>query len=113
MSRKYTSARLKTAGKFSQAYGRFEARIRIPFGQGMWPAFWMLGDDIGKAGRPACGEIDIMEKFGKEPSTVHGTLHGPGYSATDGITPPYKLPEGQRSPADFRPFPLGWADNST
>ncbi len=112
MSRNYTSARLKTAGKFSQAYGRFEARIRIPSGQGMWPAFWMLGDDIGKAGWPACGEIDIMEKFGKEPSTVHGTLHGPGYSATDGITAPYKLPEGRRFADDFHVFAVEWEANA-
>jgi hypothetical protein len=67
VTRNYTSARLETAGKFSQIYGRFEARIKIPFGQGLWPAFWMLGDDIGKAGWPDCGEIDIMENIGKEP----------------------------------------------
>ncbi|MGH9641139.1 MAG: glycoside hydrolase family 16 protein, partial [Terriglobales bacterium] len=73
----YTSARLKTFGKFSQKYGRFEARIKIPAGQGMWPAFWMLGDDIHDNHWPACGEIDIVENIGREPSTVHGTLHGP------------------------------------
>jgi len=67
VKRNYTSARLKTFGKFSQTYGRFEARIKIPYGQGMWPAFWMLGDDIDKVGWPACGEIDIMENIGKEP----------------------------------------------
>src|ERR1035438_7740410 len=58
VTRNYTSARLKTQGKFSQAYGRFEARIKIPQGQGIWPAFWMLGNDIDKSGWPACGEID-------------------------------------------------------
>lgn len=66
VSRNYTSARLKTQGKFSQAYGRFEARIKIPRGQGIWPAFWMLGNDIDKPGWPACGEIDIIP----DPSTV-------------------------------------------
>ena len=76
VKKNYTSARMKTAGKFSQAYGRFEARIKIPSGQGMWPAFWMLGDDIDKAGWPACGEIDIMENIGKEPSTIHGSIQG-------------------------------------
>ncbi|MGA8761815.1 MAG: glycoside hydrolase family 16 protein, partial [Candidatus Sulfotelmatobacter sp.] len=75
----YTSARLKTLGKFSQTYGRFEARIKVPFGLGMWPAFWMLGDNIEKAGWPDCGEIDIMENIGKEPSIAHGSIHGPGY----------------------------------
>ena len=68
------------AGPLTQAYGRFEARIKIPRGQGMWPAFWMLGDDIGSAGWPNSGEIDIMENIGSEPNTVHGTMHGPGYS---------------------------------
>ena len=80
VTRDYTAARLKTAGKFSQTYGRFEARIKIPKGQGIWPAFWMLGDDIDKVGWPASGEIDIMENIGKEPALVHGTIHGPGYS---------------------------------
>lgn len=108
VSRNYTSARLKTAGKFSQAYGRFEARIKIPYGQGLWPAFWMLGDDIGSAGWPACGEIDVMENIGKEPSTVHGTLHGPGYSANDGITASYNLSSGRKFADDFHVFAVEW-----
>ena len=65
-----TSARLKTQGLFAQRYGRFEARLKLPTGQGIWPAFWMLGDDIGSTGWPASGEIDIMEHLGHEP-TVH------------------------------------------
>ncbi|GGM21794.1 family 16 glycosylhydrolase [Dactylosporangium sucinum] len=79
----YTSARIRTSGKFTQRYGRFEARIKIPKGQGIWPAFWMLGD--GTAGWPTQGEIDIMENIGREPNTVHGTVHGPGYSGAEGI----------------------------
>jgi len=74
----YTSARLNTAGKFAQEYGRFEARIQVPSGQGVWPAFWMLGADIDSAPWPACGEIDIMENVGSAPYTVYGTTHGPG-----------------------------------
>ena len=74
----YTSARLNTAGKFAQQYGRFEARIQIPEGQGVWPAFWLLGQNIGTAGWPACGEIDILENIGRTPDTVYGTTHGPG-----------------------------------
>ncbi len=74
----YTSARLNTSGKFSQQYGRFEARIQIPEGQGVWPAFWMLGENIGSAGWPGCGEIDIMENIGSTPDTTYGTTHGPG-----------------------------------
>ena len=82
-TREYTSARLKTEKLFTQKYGKFEARIRVPKGQGIWPAFWMLGDDISTAGWPACGEIDIMENVGFEPATVHGTIHGPGIPATN------------------------------
>jgi beta-glucanase (GH16 family) len=74
----YTSARLNTAGKFSQQYGRFEARIKIPQGSGVWPAFWMLGDNIGSVGWPSCGEIDVMENIGRTPSATYGTTHGPG-----------------------------------
>ncbi|GAA0813995.1 glycoside hydrolase family 16 protein [Spirilliplanes yamanashiensis] len=81
----YTSARLITSGKFTQRYGRFEARIKVPRGQGIWPAFWMLGHDIGSVGWPNSGEIDIMENIGREPNTVHGTIHGPGYSGGAGL----------------------------
>ena len=82
---RYTSARLLTKGKFAATYGRFEARLKLPAGQGLWPAFWMLGDNIDAVGWPRSGEIDVMENIGKEPSTVHGTLHGPGYSGAGGI----------------------------
>lgn len=108
VSRDYTSARLKTAGKFSQKYGRFEARIKIPRGQGIWPAFWMLGDDIGKIGWPKCGEIDIMENIGKEPSLVHGTIHGPGYSGDKGPGSPFALPDNARFADDFHIYAIEW-----
>jgi len=108
VTRNYTSARLKTLGKFSQEYGRYEARIRIPRGQGIWPAFWMLGDDIEKAGWPNCGEIDIMENIGKEPAVVHGTIHGPGYSGAGGIGAPFALPSGQRFAYDFHVYAVEW-----
>jgi beta-glucanase (GH16 family) len=83
---RYTSARLKSAGKFSTLYGKVEARIQIPKGQGLWPALWMLGADIGQVGWPQCGEIDVMENVGKEPAVAHGTVHGPGYSGAGGIS---------------------------
>ena len=89
----YTSARLQTKGLFSQQGGRFEAGIKIPKGQGMWPAFWMLGSDIDTNPWPACGEIDIMENIGKEPAIVHGSLHGPAY-APGNVTAQYALPTG-------------------
>jgi len=75
----YTSARLVTRDKRggNWTYGRMEARIKIPRGQGIWPAYWMLGTDFDTVGWPDCGEIDILENIGREPQTVHGTVHGP------------------------------------
>ncbi len=98
---------MQTKGLFSQQYGRFEARIQIPKGQGMWPAFWMLGNNIDTAGWPACGEIDIMENIGKEPSMVHGTLHAPGYPP-EGYTAAYTLPNGQKFADGFHVFAAEW-----
>jgi beta-glucanase (GH16 family) len=107
VTREYTSARLKTQTLFSRTYGRFEARIRIPFGQGMWPALWILGDDIATTGWPGCGEIDIMENIGKEPGQIHGTIHGPGYSGDGAIGAAYKLASGNFSD-DFHIFAMEW-----
>ncbi len=107
VTRPYTSARLKTEGEFAAAYGRFEARIKIPSGQGMWPAFWMLGNNLGTVSWPACGEVDIMENIGKEPSTIHATIHGPGYSGANGIGSPYSLPSGKFSD-DYHLFAVEW-----
>ncbi|MDB1086147.1 lectin [Streptomyces sp. ACA25] len=108
----YTSARLNTAGKFAAQYGRVEARIKVPRGQGMWPAFWMLGDDFADIGWPQSGEIDIMENVGYEPDTVHGTLHGPGYSGGGGIGTGYTLPGGRHFADDFHTFAIDWAPDS-
>jgi beta-glucanase (GH16 family) len=105
--RGFTSARIKSAGKFSQRYGRFEARIKIPHGQGLWPAFWMLGEDIGKVGWPQCGEIDIMENVGHEPSTVHGSLHAPGFGEK-GVTSAYTAPDGKVLADDFHLYAAEW-----
>ncbi|MBQ0787591.1 MAG: glycoside hydrolase family 16 protein [Oceanihabitans sp.] len=103
----YTSAKLTTNGLFEQAYGRFEARIRLPYGQGMWPAFWLLGANCDEVIWPQCGEIDIMEYRGQEPTTVHGTVHGPGYSAGDAITKSYSL-ENDRFDTGFHVFGIEW-----
>ncbi len=108
----YTSGRIKTQGKFDVKYGKIEARMKIPFGQGIWPAFWMLGNDIGSAGWPGCGEIDIMENIGKEPATVHGTVHGPGYSGGNGIGGPFSLPDGKRFTDDFHVYAVEWSPES-
>ena len=109
----YTSARLKTQGIFTQAYGKFAARIQIPRGQGMWPAFWMLGDDIEKNDWPTCGEIDIMENIGREPSTVHGSMHGPGYSGDEGFTSIFHFPGGVKFADDFHEYSVEWDPGSS
>jgi beta-glucanase (GH16 family) len=107
----YTSARIKTQGKFAAQYGRIEARIRVPFGQGIWPAFWMLGTSITSAGWPACGEIDIMENIGREPSIVHGSVHGPGYSGGNSVSRTFALPSA-RFADDFHVFAITWASRT-
>ncbi|MFE5245478.1 MULTISPECIES: glycoside hydrolase family 16 protein [unclassified Streptomyces] len=108
----YTSSRLNTSGRFTSTYGHVESRMKIPRGQGIWPAFWMLGADIGSVGWPNSGEIDIMENVGFEPGTVHGTLHGPGYSGSGGIGAGYTLPGGAAFADDFHTFAVDWAPDS-
>jgi beta-glucanase (GH16 family) len=81
----YTSARLKTQGLQSFQYGRIEARLQVPSGDGLWPAFWMLGADFDGKNWPDCGELDIMEYVGREPDLIMGTAHGPGYSGALGL----------------------------
>ncbi|MEL0651871.1 glycoside hydrolase family 16 protein [Algibacter sp. TI.3.09] len=103
----YTSARILTKGKFEQTYGRFEARIRLPYGQGLWPAFWLLGADVDEVGWPQCGEIDIMENRGQEPTLISGTVHGPGYSAGESISKSYEL-TNDRFDTGFHIFGIEW-----
>ncbi len=82
----YTSARLLTRDRLDFQHGYLEARLRVPAGFGLWPAFWLLGADIDEAGWPQSGEIDVMEHVGRRPNEVFGTLHGPGYSGSGGIS---------------------------
>jgi beta-glucanase (GH16 family) len=107
VTRDYTSARLKTEKLFAQKYGKFEARIRLPRGQGMWAAFWMLGDDISTVGWPGCGEIDIMENVGSEPTRILGSLHGPGFSGGNSLHAAYLVPSGNVAD-DFHVFAVEW-----
>jgi beta-glucanase (GH16 family) len=104
----YTSARMQTLGHFAQLYGRFEARIQLPSGQGLWPAFWAMGDNIDTVNWPACGEIDIMENIGKEPGTNHGSLHGPSGSTAYNLTGQYTLPGGANLSDAFHVYALEW-----
>ena len=81
----YTSARITTMDKVEVGPARIEARIKLPSGDGLWPAFWMLGEDFDVVGWPTCGEIDILELRGSQPDTVITTVHGPGYNGGDGV----------------------------
>lgn len=120
----YTSARLQTGspGASTQTtdgklqYGRIEARIRAPFAQGVWPAFWMLGENIGEVGWPICGEIDILENFGaKQANNAFintGTAHGPGYSGGNGIGKTYTLPLGQKIADDYHLYAIEWSQDA-
>ncbi len=105
----YTSARMKTQGLFSQAYGRIEARIKLPYGQGIWPAFWMLGSNIDTVPWPACGEVDILENVTTAPlgpTTVLSSLHAPGFN-TNG-TP---VDVGGNVNAAYHIYGMIWAPN--
>ncbi len=104
----YTSGKILTKGLFQTKYGRFEARIKLPWGQGLWPAFWLLGDDSnGSVVWPQIGEIDIMEYRGQEPTITHGTIHGPGYAAGNAVTKEYEL-QNDRFDTDFHVFGVEW-----
>jgi beta-glucanase (GH16 family) len=104
----YTSARILTKGKYQRKFGRFEARIKLPWGQGIWPAFWLLGDDSnGTQVWPQIGEIDVMEYRGQEPTIVHGSLHGPDYSGGQAITKQYDV-VSERFDTGFHVFGIEW-----
>jgi beta-glucanase (GH16 family) len=106
-TRAFTSGRLASRGKLEQAYGRFEARLRLPAGKGLWPAFWLLGADVDRVGWPACGEIDIVEERGAQPWRVSSALHGPGYSAGDALIAPYETAD-HRPLTDFHRYAVEW-----
>lgn len=108
--RHYTSARLKTLGRFSFRYGRVAARMRVPAGRGLWPAFWMLGADINRVGYPRCGEIDVMELLGQKPRKVYGTVHGPGPDLDEGIGG--TLTYDRSLARDFHTYAARWTPHS-
>lgn len=102
----YTSARLLTKNRFEIAYGRVEARVKVPTGAGLWPAFWMLGTNIDQVGWPTTGEIDIMEHVGRLPTQVFGTIHGPGYSGGQSYGNFYDI--GAPVADNFHTFAVEW-----
>ncbi len=107
----YTSVRLKTQGLQSFQYGQIEARIQIPAGQGLWPAFWMLGDNITTVNWPACGEMDIMENIGSQPTINTGSIHGTGFIGSM-IGTQYVLPGGADYSSGFHTFGIIWSPKS-
>ncbi len=109
--RQYTSGRINTRDLFEHTYGRFEARIRLPIGKGIWPAFWLLGANFDEVGWPDCGEIDIMEYRGQEPNIVLGSLHGPGYSGGNALGDRFRLSQGTFND-DFHVFAIEWNPSS-
>ena len=103
----YTSAKVTTRGKMPVAPGRVEARIRLPAGQGLWSAFWMLGHDHPATPWPKCGELDVMENRGSEPTTTSAAVHGPGYSGATPFAHARRLERGTFSD-DFHTFAVEW-----
>jgi beta-glucanase (GH16 family) len=105
----FTSARIKTQGKFSFKYGRVEIKAKLPFGKGTWPALWMLGNNITTAGWPACGEIDIMEHVGNSQNKIHGTLHYPNFSGGNAVSRTITI---SNASTEFHIYSLDWRSDS-
>ena len=108
--REFISGRIMSKGKFSQRYGKIEARIKTPSGPGIWPAFWMLGNNIDTVQWPNCGEIDILEQKGTQPNTIFGSLHGPGYSGGNSKSGTYSL-KNDRFDNDFHIYAVEWYED--
>lgn len=111
--RDYTSARITTQNKFDFQYGRIEARIKLPYGQGIWPAFWMLGANFNSVGWPSCGEIDIMEMIGGSgrENTCHATCHWDNNGDHASYGESYTLSSGTFAD-DFHVFSVEWDSQS-
>ena len=104
---RYTSAKVTTRGLMLAAPGRVEARIKLPEGQGLWPAFWMLGGSFPATGWPQCGELDIMENHGSNVTSVSSAVHGPGYSGNTPFVHNYPIGDGTFSDR-FHTFAVEW-----
>ncbi len=110
-SKNYTSSRINTQNKFSVQYGRVDVRAALPKGQGIWPAIWMLGKNIGTTSWPACGEIDIMELVGGsgKDNVAHGTAHWDNFESYANYSGSYTLASGIYNDA-FHVFSIVWSD---
>ena len=102
----FTSARLLSKGKYSFKYGRIEVRAKFPTGVGTWPAAWMLGDNIGSVGWPACGETDIVEHLGRDLNKIYGTLHYPGHSGGNADGNTIMIPDATTA---FHTYTVDWS----
>jgi beta-glucanase (GH16 family) len=109
----YTSARMKSQGLLSLQYGRLEAKIWVPEGQGIWPAFWTLGNNITTVNWPACGEQDIMERVNAalSPDWNEGSVHGTGFTGDSGLGTKFYFPAGQTA-AGWHTYGITWKKNS-
>ena len=106
----YTSAKITTNAKMFADQGRIEARIKLPAGQGLWPAFWTLGKNIGTVGWPTCGEMDIMENHGSDPTSMSSAVHGPGYSGNTPFVHIRRFASG--GVTDFHVYAVEWDSTS-
>lgn len=105
----YFSGRIKTQGKVRFKYGRIEARIKLPSGEGVWPAFWLLGSNIVAKSWPSCGEIDVIELRGREPNRAIASAHGPGYSGAASKSGVRTLPTSLAD--DYHVYSIDWTAN--
>ncbi len=103
---RYKSAKITTRDKMFADQGRIEARIKLASGQGLWPAFWMLGKNIGAVGWPTCGELDIMENHGSDVTSMSSAVHGPGYSGNTPLVHANHFASG--GVTDFHLYAVEW-----
>jgi beta-glucanase (GH16 family) len=108
LGNEFTSARLVTRGKFEPTYGRMEARLKVPAGRALWPAFWSMGVDPRTLGWPFCGELDVVEYIGSLPRTARGSAHGPAYAGGNSLTEFFHLAADQAFADDFHVFAVEW-----
>jgi beta-glucanase (GH16 family) len=111
VTRLYTSAALQTKGLFQTRFGRVQARIKIPSGKGLWPAFWAIGSDIDRVGWPQSGEIDMMENLGNQPFTLLGSIHGPETGARRGYALTAARHTTRPLSAGYHVYGVDWSPN--